>query len=64
MKILSSEVGFRYKSFEIEHENNLYHVIKTFAYPATLSTIHVVDQNNIKITDEDIINKIIEIIKD
>jgi hypothetical protein len=55
MKIIKSEIGFRYVHFEIEDENNLYSVFKAFAPFFAMS---VKGKDGIRIVDQNIIDEI------
>ena len=55
MKITHSETGFKYVYFEIENNDNSYQVVKAFD---PLSSISIQDQNDIEVTDIELINKI------
>ena len=61
MKVVNSEVGFRYVSYKIEDSNNSYTVIKSMS---PYSSMSIVDQDNKEVTDKDVIENIIQKIND
>ena len=61
MKVVNSEVGFRYLSYKIEDSNNYYTVIKSIS---PYSSMSIVDQDNKEVTDKDVIENIIQKISD
>jgi len=61
MKVINSEVGFRYVSYKIEDSSNSYTVIKSMS---PYSSMSIVDQDNKEVTDKDVIENIIQKIND